>query len=89
MNPIPRNDSHQTGTSFAPKCNETCTNCTGQKGGACALCRCTGEWGPANLEIVDRVALPWMLPAGFYVTSRSNSCTGADASPNHYLIMPP
>ena len=29
MNPVPRNDSSQTGASFAPKCNETCTGCTG------------------------------------------------------------
>lgn len=29
MNPIPRNDTAQTGPSFAPKCNETCTGCVG------------------------------------------------------------
>ena len=67
MNPVPRNDSHQTGASFAPKCKETCSNCMGGRGGACAQCRCTGEYGPSNLEIVDRVALPWLLPAGKYV----------------------
>lgn len=67
MNPIPRNDSAQTGASFKPKCNETCTGCSGGQGGACMHCKCTGEWGPANLEIVDHVALPWMLPEGDYV----------------------
>ena len=67
MNPIPRNDSAQTGASFAPRCRETCSGCSGGQGGACTACRCTGEWGPANLEIVDHVALPWMLPAGDYV----------------------
>jgi len=65
MNPIPRNDSHQTGASFPPKCREVCQGCEGGK--ACPLCKCTGEWGPVNLEIVDHVALPWMLPAGEYV----------------------
>lgn len=67
MNPIPRNDTHQTGASFKPKCKETCTGCSGGQGGPCNDCRCTGEWGPANLEIVDHVALPWMLPEGDYV----------------------
>ena len=67
MNPIPRNDTQSTGASFPPKCRETCTGCEGGRGGACATCRCTGKWGPANLEIVDRVAIPWMLPAGEYV----------------------
>ena len=28
---------------------------------------CTGEWGPYNLEIVDRVRVPASLPAGAYV----------------------
>jgi len=82
MNPIPRNDTEQTGASFAPKCNETCSGCSGGFGGACSGCRCTGEWGPVNLEIVDRVALPWMLPAGDYVlgwrwdTEESNQVWG-------------
>lgn len=64
MNPIPRNDTAQTGASFAPLCNETCTGC---EGGPCPGCRCTGEWGVPNLEIVDNVALPWELPTGEYV----------------------
>lgn len=67
MNPVPRNDTAQTGTSFAPKCNETCTGCTTGSDPACMTCRCTGEWGVRNLEIVDNLALPWMLPAGNYV----------------------
>ena len=29
MNPIPRNDTGQTGSSFAPLCKETCTGCSG------------------------------------------------------------
>jgi len=65
MNPIPRNDSAQTGASFAPLCNETCTGCSA--GGGCPDCRCTGEWGVPNLEIVDNVALPWALPEGDYL----------------------
>ena len=28
MNPIPRNDTNQTGASFAPKCAEVCSGCT-------------------------------------------------------------
>ena len=81
MNPIPRNDTAQTGASFRPKCNETCTGCSGGAGGACATCRCTGEWGPANLEIVDRVALPWMLPAGDYVLGWRWDVTSAAFEP--------
>ena len=30
-------------------------------------CRCSGMWGPYNLEIVDYVQLPSDLPAGKYV----------------------
>jgi len=67
MNPIPRNDTRATGASFAPKCKETCEGCEGGRGEECTNCRCTGEFGPANLEIVDHVSLPWMLPAGDYV----------------------
>ena len=75
MNPVPRNDTGWTGASFAPKCKETCTGCTLGFAASCATCRCTGVWGgvggkndPANsIEIVDNIALPWMLPAGDYV----------------------
>ena len=67
MNPIPRNDTAQTGASFAPKCREVCSGCTAGGAPGCSNCRCTGEWGVPNLEIVDNVALPWMLPPGDYV----------------------
>ena len=30
---------------------------------------CTGEWGPYNLEIVDKVLVPDDLPAGRWVLS--------------------
>ena len=87
MNPIPRNDTAQTGASFAPRCNETCTGCgtPGDKGEDCLSCRCTGMWGAPNLEIVDHVALPWMLPPGDYVlgwrwdTEESNQVWGSCA----------
>lgn len=67
MNPVPRNDSGQTGKSFAPKCNETCHGCDSLDSPNCLNCRCTGSWGYGNVEIVDNVALPWMLPPGDYV----------------------
>merc|ERR1711865_1302550 len=53
---------------------ETCQGCEGGKGGKCASCRCTGEFGPANMEIVDHVALPWMLPEGDYVVGWRWDC---------------
>jgi len=74
MNPIPRNDTNATGASFQPRCKETCQGCEGGKGGKCASCRCTGEFGPANMEIVDHVALPWMLPEGDYVVGWRWDC---------------
>ena len=30
-------------------------------------CKCSGMWGPFNVEIVDTVALPADLPSGEYV----------------------
>ena len=63
-NPLPRNDTHQTLASFAPPCDET-PDC-GQHSRK-NKCKCSGMWGPFNVEIVDTVALPAELPAGEYV----------------------
>ena len=63
MNPVPRNDSFQTGESFEPFCEEVegCnaqqwTNETQTKQDM--SCRCSGIWGPYNMEIVVRTPLP-------------------------------
>lgn len=43
MNPIPRNDTTQTGKSFKPRCNENpdCGSTSVQ-----SKCKCSGMWGP-------------------------------------------
>lgn len=64
MNPIPRNDTHQTGKSFAPKCEER-PNCGSTENNS--ECLCSGMWGPYNLEIVDTVQIPSGLKPGKYV----------------------
>lgn len=63
-NPLPRNDTSNTGQSFAPKCEER-PGC-GSEAHA-SHCLCSGMWGPFNLEIVDQVRIPSSLPAGDYV----------------------
>jgi len=64
MNPIPRNDTAQTGQSFAPRCEERpeCGSTSVQSD-----CLCSGMWGPYNLQIVDTLALPHNIPPGDYV----------------------
>jgi len=64
MNPIPRNDTRQTKASFEPRCDEI-PNCGSTK--VDSKCRCSGMWGPFNLEIVDKLRLPSDLPEGEYV----------------------
>ena len=72
-NPIPRawkakdgswgegSNHHQTGMGFQPVCDDEGED---QKGTGQS---CTGEWGPYNLEIVDKVLIPADLPAGNWV----------------------
>ena len=50
MNPIPRNDTRQTGQSFPPRCKEI-PNCGSTE--VNSKCRCSGMWGPYDLLIVD------------------------------------
>jgi len=64
MNPIPRNDTAQTGKSFPPRCEER-PDCGSTK--VESDCFCSGMWGPYNLQIVDTLALPDSLPPGDYV----------------------
>jgi len=68
-NPLPRNDHHQTGAGFAPACVEP-DDCD-VTARCCGIdpmrCRCSGLWGPYNVEIVDKVRVPKGLPAGDYV----------------------
>jgi len=64
MNPIPRNDTVQTGKSFKPRCEEI-PNCGSTK--VMSKCFCSGMWGPYNLQIVDTLQVPTNIPAGEYV----------------------
>jgi len=63
MNPIPDFGSDKGALSFEPRCKEIpgCGSAMETK------CRCSGEWGPYDLEIVDWVQIPADLPAGEYV----------------------
>jgi len=64
MNPIPRNDTMQTGQSFKPRCEEI-PNCGSKL--VKSTCLCSGMWGPYNLEIVDMLQIPKTLKPGDYV----------------------
>jgi len=72
-NPVPRawkakngtwgqgSNHEQTGWGFQPVCEDAGMDVQGTQQS------CTGMWGPYNLEIVDRVAVPSNLPAGEWV----------------------
>merc|ERR1712066_329476 len=64
MNPIPRNDTRQTGESFPPRCEEI-PNCGSTE--VNSKCRCSGMWGPYDLLIVDILQIPASLSPGKYV----------------------
>ena len=64
MNPIPRNDTEQTGQSFRPRCKEI-PDCGSTS--VMSKCLCSGMWGPYDLKIVDTIHLPHELLAGDYV----------------------
>jgi len=64
MNPIPRNDTRQTGDSFPPRCNEI-PNCGSTE--VNSKCKCSGMWGPYDLLIVDILQIPATLSPGKYV----------------------
>ena len=49
-NPLPRNDTAQTGKSFPPKCQEV-PDCGSTL--VNSKCKCSGMWGPYDLLIVD------------------------------------
>ena len=48
-NPIPRQEY------FPPPCKETPECLAKKENGLRTSCRCSGMWGPYNLEIVDKV----------------------------------
>ena len=50
MNPVPRNDTVQTGKSFPPRCKEV-PNCGSTE--VNSKCKCSGMWGPYDMQIVD------------------------------------
>ena len=57
----------------SPRCAEV-PGCAATHGGKTPACRCSGEWGPFNLEIIDRVQLPATLLPGKYVLSWRWDC---------------
>merc|ERR1711907_60973 len=73
MNPIPDfgsdpNRGPHPAVSFQPRCPESEACLKGDHGSAMDNpCQCSGEWGPYDLEIVDRVQLPSNLAAGEWV----------------------
>jgi len=72
-NPVPRawktkegkwgagSNHRQTGMGFQPVCEDEGMDRQG------ITQSCTGEWGPYNMEIVDKVLIPKDLPAGEWV----------------------
>jgi len=67
INPISRNDEHQTGKGFEPKCKEPIPieKCQGMTDGKSAV---------PDLEIVDYVKIPSNLPEGQYVLNWRWDC---------------
>ena len=74
-NPIPRNDHKDTGKGFAPACEEA-DDCDVYARVDPMRCRCSGMWGPYNLEVVDILQLPAELPPGDYVLGWRYDCEG-------------
>jgi hypothetical protein len=74
-NPIPDYGSFAGAASFDPPCKDEPKECGSaarpllppKSYDANALCRCSGEWGPFDMEIVDHVAVPAGLEAGEWV----------------------
>merc|ERR1740117_444564 len=79
-NPVPRawkgknntwgegSNHEQTGWGFQPVCEDDGEDRTGTGQS------CTGEWGPYNMEIVDKVQIPADLPAGKWVLNWRLDC---------------
>merc|ERR1712112_673115 len=63
MNPIPRNDTSNSGQSFPPRCEEV-PDCGSTL--VNSKCLCSGMWGPYGLQIIDTLQVPH-LPQGDYV----------------------
>jgi hypothetical protein len=85
MNPIPRNDTFQTGESFAPVCDEVAGCNAHQRTDETQTkqdmtCRCSGIWGPYNVEIMDTVAVP-EVPPGDYVVGFRYDCVSRPLTP--------
>merc|ERR1711915_15432 len=64
MNPVPRNDTANTGESSKPRCKEI-PNCGSTD--VNSKCLCSGMWGPYDLLIVDTLKIPDNIPLGDYV----------------------
>jgi hypothetical protein len=74
-NPIPDYGSFPGAASFDPPCKDEPKECGSaarpvsppKSYDANALCRCSGEWGPFDMDIVDHVVVPAGLEAGEWV----------------------
>ena len=70
MNPIPDYGSDpdhgpNPGANHPPRCKES-PDCH-RSSGMMTACRCSGEWGPYDLELVDHVQIPKGLTPGEWV----------------------
>jgi len=64
-NPIPRNFAFEPICDEVPHCGDEAIE---------SRCRCSGMWGPYDLEIVDTVQLPKDLEPGDWVLGFRNDC---------------
>merc|ERR1711988_1161899 len=93
MNPVPRNDTVQTGKSFPPRCKEI-PNCGSTE--VNSKCKCSGMWGPYDMQIVDTLQIPKDIKPGPYTlgwrwdceesTQVWSSCSDVYISP-HKMTM--
>jgi len=64
-NPVPRNGAFEPICDEVPNCGDSAIE---------SKCRCSGMWGPYDLEIVDLVQLPADLEPGDWVLGWRNDC---------------
>jgi len=89
MNPVPRNDTVQTGKSFPPRCKEI-PNCGSTE--VNSKCKCSGMWGPYDMQIVDILQIPKDIKPGPYTLGWRWDCeesTQIWSSCSDVWIFPP
>lgn len=62
-NPLPRNDTANTGASFPPKCKEV-PDCGSTL--VNSKCKCSGMWGPYDLLIMDTLQVNKLLSSNVF-----------------------